>query len=245
MKIAKIIKKINSEKYDYIKTDIESFDQEWNGLRIGDLSVFAERPAMGATSLFCSFAKNISKRNIPVLFITNDKRDTIQRMISLEIGHFIKAPPYPLIDLPIDIEDMFIFDLKRLKNIIQNTLAKVIFIDLFILGNINEEKIKYLKNIANEKKIAILLLAYLPPEIDNRKNKHPKISDLSDRSYQRGIIKNVDLIFLLYRENYYKFLENKPKSEINELEIFEAKHILGFYSYFKITKNLEVVSFYD
>lgn len=147
MKIAEIIKKINSEKYDYIETGIHFFDKEWKGLRIGDLSVFAERPATGTTSLFCSFARNISKRNIPVLFITNDKKDIVKRIISLEIGRlfYYKNEPYPLIDLPIEIEDMFIFDLKRFEKIIQNTSPKVIFIDLFTFGNINERKIKYLK----------------------------------------------------------------------------------------------------
>lgn len=252
MRLSDMIRKFNAERCKYIKTDIREFDDTWAGLSVGELTVFADRPAMGTFKLLCNFARNISKRKETVLFITNCKRDVMEQIIALEMEissykvsklRFISDyNRYPNIKLPIYIEELFFFNKKRFEDIIKNVRPKVIFIDLFALGFINPKKIKYLQDLAKNNQISIVLSAYLNRQVDERKIKYPRITDLYHRK-QRGIIENIDTIFLLYRENYYKLTNETPEDIMNKFTIYEAKTFKC--GYFRMIDSGEVIGYFD
>lgn len=232
MQLSDMIRKLNAEKCKYIKTDIKSFDDTWAGLQVGELTVFADRPAMGVFDLFCNFARNIAKRKENVLFITNYKREVMEQIIALEmqispcrvskLRFMSDYNRYPAIELPIYIEELFIFNKKHFEDTVKDICPRIIFIDLCALGFINPKKIKYLQDFAKSNQIAIVLSAYLSQQLDERKIKYPRITDLYHRR-QKGIIENIDTIFLLYRENYYKLTNETSEDIMNKFTIYEAK----------------------
>jgi len=73
-----------------------------------------------------------------------------------------------------------------------------------------------LKAVAKELNIPFVLLSQLPPKIDIRKDKRPKLSDFRDSAL---IESDADIILFLYREDHY-LLNDKPMEGTNEYSIW-------------------------
>ena len=88
---------------------------------------------------------------------------------------------------------------------------------------------KYLKQLAKELNIPIMILAQLNRQVEGRDKKIPQLFDLKESG---GLEENADVVLLLYRPDYYKKSE-RP----DELDVYIAKNRNGATG--KITLSFE------
>jgi len=89
-----------------------------------------------------------------------------------------------------------------------NSISLIIIdsLDYFMLNDVNnkrmefDEYLKKLKNLSRKINVPIILTVNLPSEIDNRKDKRPKIKDFSKIC---SVDDYADVIMFLYRDDYY------------------------------------------
>ena len=121
-----------------IPTSFYDFDAMTQGLRRGDLIVFAGRPSMGKTSLALQFARNIAGQNLPVCFFGFDlsKEELAYRILGMEVGieigrirtgrftseewQLVHEKNTKLESLPIFIEDKKAISINEIKNRCRN-----------------------------------------------------------------------------------------------------------------------------
>ena len=121
-----------------IPTSFYDFDAMTQGLRRGDLVVFAGRPSMGKTSLALQFARNIADQNLPVCFFGFDlsKEELAYRILGMEVGieigrirtgrftleewQLVHEKNTKLESLPIFIEDKKAISIDEIKNRCRN-----------------------------------------------------------------------------------------------------------------------------
>jgi replicative DNA helicase len=101
--------------------------------------------------------------------------------------------------------------------------------------------IRDLKQIAKDLNVPIIVIAQLNRGVENRSNKRPNMSDLTES----GSIEQIaDVIMLLYREDYYdKDKEEKPVQDIIEIDF--AKNRQGGTGLVKLKFVKETNTFYD
>ena len=86
---------------------------------------------------------------------------------------------------------------------------------------------RFLKNLAGELQVPIVLLSQLSREVEKRENKRPMLSDLRDSG---SIEQDADIVIFLYRESYYKTAAQKQldgEDAIDECEVIVAKNREG------------------
>jgi replicative DNA helicase len=77
-----------------------------------------------------------------------------------------------------------------------------------------------LKALAKELDVAIIALAQLSRQVENRNPKIPQLSDLRDSG---AIEQDADVVMLIYRDDYY----NKESTKRGEAEVIIAKQRNG------------------
>ena len=165
-----------------IPTSFFDFDAMTQGLRRGDLIVFAGRPSMGKTSLALQFARNVAGQNLPVCFFGFDlsKEELAYRILGMEVGidigrirtgrftleewQLVYEKNKELESLPIFIEDkkaISIDEIKsRCRNISMNNDEKslgLIVIDSYHMmehSNLEDYQAQLEKNIRELKNLA-------------------------------------------------------------------------------------------
>jgi len=111
-----------------------------------------------------------------------------------------------------------------------NSISLIIIdsLDYFMLNDVNnkrmefDEYLKKLKNLSRKINVPIILTVNLPSEIDNRKDKRPKIKDFSKIC---SVDDYADVIMFLYRDDYY-YEETKmdDNNSITECTIAKSKN---------------------
>ncbi len=94
------------------------------------------------------------------------------------------------------------------------------------------------KGLAIELDVGVLLLSQLNRDVENRKNKHPQLSDLRESG---ALEQDADTIGLLYRDYYY----NKKTKFPDLVELNVAKMRDGVTGIIKLYFKAETVSFSD
>lgn len=77
-----------------------------------------------------------------------------------------------------------------------------------------------LKGLAMELQIPILVLCQISRTAEQRENKRPMLSDLRDSG---SIEQDADMVWLLYRGDYYMNNEEKPKKQTNPTNDYQKK----------------------
>lgn len=77
-----------------------------------------------------------------------------------------------------------------------------------------------LKGLAKELNIPILVLCQISRTAEQRENKRPMLSDLRDSG---SIEQDADMVWLLYRGDYYANNEEKPKRAVNPTNEYQKK----------------------
>jgi len=204
------------------------FDQALGGLWRGILTVLCARPSVGKTALALQLARNIAQAEHKVLFASLemgqrelwaravcgstriDYRDVVARRLSDIQKRTLIDKNTELIDLYynrlfIDDQPQSTAEIWRKCDSIKPDMLVVDHLRLLSDPGDNETQrlgmmTWELKKIAREFDIAVLCLAQLNRQLENRQDKEPMLSDLRDSGQ---IEENADIVIGLHRDRDY------------------------------------------
>lgn len=238
------IHKIRAGKIIGYKTGIFSIDSLFLGIQNG-LYIVAGRPHMGKTTFSLRLAMQLAKNGCRVLYCPlEDPRNTVMKkcvalLAGIDLGGLYKSK-YSKSDLdeavmefeklPITFTDRK-FTAKQLRYYIEAYREDFdcVFIDQLSHITPEDEKdqlriqlnksIREIKSMSKELEMPVFLLSQINRSVERRDDKRPYLSDLKETG---NLEEDADVIFLLYRDDYY----NK-KSELKDiLEVNVAKNKL-------------------
>lgn len=231
--LAEVMENILSDKRKtFIKTGIDSIDSKIIGFESGQLNVLGARPSLGKTSLALTMMWNIARTGIPTTFFSleTDGSNIVERLVAMmtniplhkiKRGDGLKPEEVDKVMQAIDvikkqnhlrIEDKAQLTPSEIREVAMQSNGKpnVIFIDYLTLMSsdtpqkdrrLEVEKIsRDLKVIAKETRSTIIALSQLSRGVESRQDKRPLMSDLREAG---GIEQDANMIFFLYREDYY------------------------------------------
>ena len=231
--LAEVMENILSDKRKtFIKTGIDSIDSKIIGFESGQLNVLGARPSLGKTSLALTMMWNIARTGIPTTFFSleTDGSNIVERLVAMmtniplhkiKRGDGLKPEEVDKVMQAIDvikkqnhlrIEDKAQLTPSDIREVAMQSNGKpnVIFIDYLTLMSsdtpqkdrrLEVEKIsRDLKVIAKETRSTIIALSQLSRGVESRQDKRPLMSDLREAG---GIEQDANMIFFLYREDYY------------------------------------------
>ncbi|WP_145471277.1 DnaB helicase C-terminal domain-containing protein [Staphylococcus pettenkoferi] len=223
---------LSDKPKDFIKTGIKSVDNKIIGFEAGQLNVLAGRPSTGKTSLALNIMWNIVLKGYPTTFFSLETggSNIVERLVSSitniplykikqadGLGDKGTTQVMNAIDrikkhsnLRIEDQAQMTPQDVRERAMDQSELPHVIFIDYLTLMSsdtpqkdrrLEVEKIsRDLKVIAKETRSTIIALSQLSRGVESRQDKRPLMSDLREAG---GIEQDANMIFFLYREDYY------------------------------------------
>ncbi|WP_414054644.1 replicative DNA helicase [Macrococcus equi] len=234
------------------KTGFKQIDNLIGGFEPSQLVVIAARPSVGKTAFALNMAIKQAENgnNVTVFSLETTTKKINQRMLSTLGKIQLSKFRIPESFLPDEIQKIYIAveKLKKLNiNIVDDSKAtpltirqelikmseksenNIIIIDFLTLmksdSNIKDRRLEIedisrkLKVMAKEFNCTIILLSQLSRGVESRNDKRPMMSDLREAG---GIEQDADMIFLLYREDYY----NKP-IEVNTFSKSEIECIIA------------------
>ncbi|MFB2004812.1 DnaB-like helicase C-terminal domain-containing protein, partial [Staphylococcus aureus] len=231
--LAEVVENILSdEPKQFIKTGISSIDNKIIGFEPGQLNVLGARPSLGKTSLALSMMWNIARRGYPTTFFSLETggNNIVERLVAtitnipltkIKQGNGLNDNEVSSVMNAIDqikkckslkIEDQAQMSPQDVREVASQKSDKphVIFIDYLTLmqsdvpqrdRRLEVEKIsRDLKIIAKETGCIIIALSQLSRGVESRNDKRPMMSDLREAG---GIEQDANMIFFLYRDDYY------------------------------------------
>lgn len=227
-----------------ITTGFESIDRMTAGLQKSDFILLAARPSMGKTALALNILMNAAKagNSVAMFSLEMSKEQLVQRIISteslvesnklrtgsLEDDDWMKIANSMnnLSEASIHIDDtpsISLFEMmskcRRLKTEKGLDLIVIDYLQLMSGDSRSEsrqQEISYisrgLKALAREMECPVFSLSQLSRAPELRKPPRPILSDLRESG---AIEQDADVVFMLYREDYYlDETENKGKAEV-------------------------------
>lgn len=247
------LEKLNSENCDEIlglPTGYNDLDFAITGLNKSDLILLAARPGMGKTSFALNIAKYVSEKSKTVIFsLEMSKEQLAARLLSMEgkiagnkirrgklnddeWSRLIKASDgYSKSNLYIDdTAGITVNEMKaRVRRLGDVSLVIIDYLQLIsssrrVSNRVQEisEITRELKIMAKELNIPIICLSQLSRASEQRLDHRPMLSDLRDSG---SIEQDADIVMMLYRERYYKPLDDRI--DPNECECIIAKNRHG------------------
>ncbi|MCY1584412.1 DnaB helicase C-terminal domain-containing protein, partial [Staphylococcus pettenkoferi] len=237
----------------FIKTGIDSIDSKIIGFESGQLNVLGARPSLGKTSLALTMMWNIARSGIPATFFSleTDGSNIVERLVAMmtniplhkiKRGGGLKPEEVDKVMQAIDvikkhnhlrIEDQAQLTPSDIREVAMQSNGKpnVIFIDYLTLMSsdtpqkdrrLEVEKIsRDLKVIAKETRSTIIALSQLSRGVESRQDKRPMMSDLREAG---GIEQDANMIFFLYREDYYDKTLQDDDTGRSDIEFIIAKN---------------------
>ena len=237
-----------------LSTGFIELDKKLGGLKGGKYYIIAGRPGMTKSVAMLEFTENISSRGDAVgcLSIEMPIAELGIRMLASDAeidGHRIESgylndAELTLINEKINrisqlnfhIDDsprLNILELKsKARKMVKKFGIKILFIDYLqlargmnskqVLAEQISELARCCKELAKELNIPIVSLAQLNRELEKRTDKKPQLSDLKESG---GLEENADVVILLFRPEYYGFLDDADGNSLKEKICFiVAKH---------------------
>lgn len=238
-----------------------------NGWQPGDMIILAARPSMGKTAISLYFAKSPAKEGKTVLYFSLEmpaerlidriiSTDTQIDSIRLQSG---KIEDYEWEQLTIktcydkntmvidDDAGLTIEDIKH-KSLTFSAKKDIDFIIIDYLqlikhsggGGTTNDKVghisKEIKGLAKKLNCPVMALSQLNRSVEQRNgDKRPIMSDLRDSG---NIEQDADVIMMLYRPEYYGFLEDGENNSLeNQIEINVSKNRNGSLGVTEFYKN--------
>ncbi len=200
-----------------VETGINSFDKKYGGLHRGEKYLLGSRTSMGRTLLALNITCNlVFGQNKKVLFYTLETpaEMLLKRILAIRTGldlstDFNEEDRKSLVvegkhlrgkSLIIDdTPDLNLKDIYR-KSVAEKNLDLIV-IDQYRFLSINNpyDVISLLSHLTRECNCPIIMTYALPPELETREDKIPKIADIPDSQLTRCM----ENIFFIYRPKYY------------------------------------------
>lgn len=244
---------LSDKRKTFIKTGINSIDSKIIGFESGQLNVLGARPSLGKTSLALTMMWHIARTGIPTTFFSleTDGSNIVERLVAMmtniplhkiKRGDGLKPEEVDKVMQAIDvikkhnhlrIEDQAQLTPSDIREIAMQSNGKpnVIFIDYLTLMSsdtpqkdrrLEVEKIsRDLKVIAKETRSTIIALSQLSRGVESRQDKRPLMSDLREAG---GIEQDANMIFFLYREDYYDKTLQDDDTGRSDIEFIIAKN---------------------
>lgn len=233
-----------------ISSGFYDLDEKIVGFMPAELTVIAGRPGSGKTAVAGAIARNIAEQGSPVAIFSLEMGggQIAQRMLSsqssidsyklrsgnLEEGDWgkIGESTEVLSKLPIWIDPSQSVSVTHIRSEIRRLVAEkgqigAIVIDyLHLMLDGSDEEVReigkmtrQLKLLSRELNTSIILLSQLSRAVEQRSDKRPVMSDLRSSG---AIEQDADMIFMLYRDEYYN--ENSPDKGIAELNVVKNRN---------------------
>ncbi len=235
-----------------ITTGFDSIDRMTSGLQKSDFILLAARPSMGKTALALNIAMNAAKSDssVAIFSLEMSKAQLVQRIISMEsLVESNKLRTGQLLDEDWTKLANAMNSVSNTNIYIDDTPAITLFemmskcrrlkmekgLDLIIIDYLQlmegdsrsesrQQEISYLsrglKALAREMDCPILSLSQLSRAPEQRTDHRPILSDLRESG---AIEQDADVVFLLYRDEYY----NKDTDQKGISEVIIAKQRNG------------------
>lgn len=194
----------------------------------GSLITIGGRPAMGKRAFALNLVELFCKKGHKCLYITDyDKQiitemliriianSNIQESLKIQTEKFTQAVK-ELSSWNLLIETTEFCRIKDIKQIIQKYKPDYLLINMHVNSR-NRLSSEKLREISERNNLTIFKLVNTCREPRNTTNYYPKITDLRDKN----LLKYSDVVFLLYREDYYNC--DIPDDRRNIIEIIQAK----------------------
>lgn len=251
-----------------VDTGFAELNKKTTGFGAGDLVIIAARPAMGKTAFALNILLNLIKQDQGVAFFSLEMpaeqlmlrvlaADTSIPLQKLRVGDMADEEWSRLSDSmdtlstkPLFIDDQGSVNINQLRSKLRKLKAKHPEVSMAIIDYIQimaptgtkdrhmevSEISRGLKMLARELKIPILALSQLNRGLESRNDKRPMLSDIRESG---AIEQDADIIMFVYRDDVYKFKEEKEKekaaskdgktyeSSYVEKEVEDAEIIIG------------------
>ncbi|WP_210123996.1 DnaB helicase C-terminal domain-containing protein [Staphylococcus sp. GDY8P95P] len=244
---------LSDKPKDFIKTGIKSIDNKIMGFERGQLNVLGARPSLGKTALALNMLWNITLAGYPTTFFSLETggNNIVERLVSsitnIPLYKIKQADGLSDEDTTqvmdainqikkhsnLHIEDQAQMTPQDVREVAMKSSDKphVIFIDYLTLmqsdipqrdRRLEVEKIsRDLKIIAKETGCVIIALSQLSRGVESRNDKRPIMSDLREAG---GIEQDANMIFFLYREDYYDKEMQDNETGKSDIEFIIAKN---------------------
>ena len=244
---------LSDKPKDFIKTGIKSIDNKIMGFERGQLNVLGARPSLGKTALALNMLWNITLAGYPTTFFSLETggNNIVERLVSsitniplykIKQADGLSDKDTTQVMNAIDqikkhsnlrIEDQAQMTPQDVREVAMQPSDKphVIFIDYLTLmqsdipqrdRRLEVEKIsRDLKIIAKETGCVIIALSQLSRGVESRNDKRPMMSDLREAG---GIEQDANMIFFLYREDYYDKEMQDNETGKSDIEFIIAKN---------------------
>lgn len=231
-------------------TGFTEIDNVISGLKKGDLIIVAARPSMGKTAFALNIGQCASKEaNVGIFSLEMSEEQLMNRLISsrslvdlnriqngnLDASQFEKiamaANDLSKRKIFIDDKSMSINQIEsKCKLLKRKNGLDVVIIDYLQLIESNEKNVqreqevskisRKLKKLAKQLDITVIALSQLSRAPEQRVDHRPMLSDLRESG---AIEQDADIIFFLYRDEYY----NKETEDKNIAEVILGKNRNG------------------
>lgn len=231
-------------------TGFKEIDNTISGLQKGDFIIVAARPSMGKTAFALNIGQHASKgASVGIFSLEMTTEQLMERLISsrslvefgkIKTGKLDEAEFRKITDAAnvlakrkifIDDKSTNLSDIKaKCRNLKVKEGLDVVIIDYLQLieisdkTNSREQEIakisRELKKLAKKLEITIVALSQLSRAPEQRTDHRPVLSDLRESG---SIEQDADVIFMLYRDEYY----NKESEEKNIAELIINKNRNG------------------
>ena len=236
-----------------LQTGIRDFDQVTGGLRGGQLTIIAGRPAMGKSALMLNMADNMSRRGVPVVYFSLEmpanelaarvvlgRAETNTEIIrngflTASIKHRIFDAATQFSTEPLYVDDrggLTLLDIRgRARLAVRRWGVKCIFVDYLQLvshsgAQSRENEVGFVSRGLKAMSMELGIPVVAAAQVNRQaENRSDNRPKLSDLRESGSIEQDSDIVCLIHRPAYYAVQDEEP--EVQDAELIVAKHRAG------------------
>jgi replicative DNA helicase len=236
-----------------LQTGIRDFDQVTGGLRGGQLTIVAGRPAMGKSALMLNMADNMARRGVPVVYFSLEMpanelaaRVVLSRaetnteiirngFLTASIKHRIMDAATQFASEPLYVDDrggLTLLDIRgRARLAVRRWGVKCIFVDYLQLvshsgAQSRENEVGFVSRGLKAMSMELGVPVVAAAQVNRQaENRSDNRPKLSDLRESGSIEQDADIVALVHRPCYYAVADQEPDPQ--DAELIVAKHRAG------------------
>jgi replicative DNA helicase len=236
-----------------LQTGIKDFDQVTGGLRGGQLTIVAGRPAMGKSALMLNMADNMARRGVPVVYFSLEMpanelaaRVVLSRaetnteiirngFLTASIKHRIMDAATQFASEPLYVDDrggLTLLDIRgRARLAVRRWGVKCIFVDYLQLvshsgAQSRENEVGFVSRGLKAMSMELGVPVVAAAQVNRQaENRSDNRPKLSDLRESGSIEQDADIVCLVHRPCYYAVADQEPDPQ--DAELIVAKHRAG------------------
>jgi replicative DNA helicase len=236
-----------------LQTGIRDFDQVTGGLRGGQLTIVAGRPAMGKSALMLNMADNMARRGVPVVYFSLEMpanelaaRVVLSRaetnteiirngFLTASMKHRIMDAATQFASEPLYVDDrggLTLLDIRgRARLAVRRWGVKAIFVDYLQLvshsgAQSRENEVGFVSRGLKAMSMELGIPVVAAAQVNRQaENRSDNRPKLSDLRESGSIEQDADIVCLVHRPAYYAVQDQEPDPQ--DAELIVAKHRAG------------------